>query len=279
MGTIVSIPTYFNALNKNNKSIADFVNDLQQKGRYAFTKAEAKRTLGESDAVLKLSLWRLAKKQRIALIREGFYIIVPLEYASSGVLPPEWFIDDLMKFIRQPYYVGLLSAAAIHGAAHQQPQEFHVVIPEALRSIKVGPLQIRFFKKASMKLSSTETSKTQTGYMKVSDPAVTAMDLVAYASRVGGLDRVLTVLQELSEKITPDLLLQASRRERNVAHVQRLGWLLEKAGRSDLIDGIIDWLKRKEPRETPLDPSLPRKGFARDPKWNVIVNAEVEGEL
>jgi predicted transcriptional regulator of viral defense system len=70
------------------------------------------------------------------LIREGFYVIVPLEYASSGILPPEWFIDELMKFLRQPYYVGLLSAAAIHGAAHQQPQEFHVVIPEALRSIK-----------------------------------------------------------------------------------------------------------------------------------------------
>lgn len=112
-----------------------------------------------------------------------------------------------MKFVQQPYYVGLPSAAAIHGAAHQQPQEFHVVIPQALRSIKVGSLQIRFFKKASMKSSATEEVKTQTGYIKVSNLAVTAIDLVAYASRVGGLDRVLTVLKELSEKITPDMLL------------------------------------------------------------------------
>lgn len=266
-------------MKKNAKSIADLVNSLQQKGRYTFTKAEVKKAIGESDAVLKLSLWRLAKKQRIVLIREGFYIIVPLEYASGGFLPPEWFIDDLMKFIRQPYYVGLLSAAAIHGAAHQQPQEFHVVTQQAQRNIKVGPLQIRFFKKASTKSSPTEESKTPTGYMKVSNPAVTAIDLVAYAPRVGGLDRILTVLQELSEKIIPDMLLETARKERNIAYVQRLGWLLEKAGQDGLVAKLADWIKSQKPRETPLDPSLPRKGFSRDPKWKVIVNADAEGEL
>jgi len=266
-------------MNKNPKSIPDFVNNLQRKGRYAFTKAEAKKAVGESDAVLKLSLWRLAKKQRIALVREGFYIIIPMEYASTSVLPPEWFVDDLMKFIQQPYYVGLLSAAAIHGAAHQQPQEFHVVTLQAQRNIKLGSLQIRFFKKASMKSSSTEDSKTPTGYMKVSNPAVTAIDLVAYASRVGGLDRVLTVLQELSEKITPDMLLEAARKERNNAYVQRLGWLLEKSGQDGLVGRLVEWIKLQQPRETPLDPSSPRRGFSRDPKWKVIVNAEVEGEL
>jgi len=266
-------------MRKNPKSIAEYVDDLQQKGRYTFTKADAKKAVGESNAVLKLYLWRLAKKQRIALIREGFYAIVPLEYASSGILPPEWFIDDLMNFIRKPYYVGLLSAAAMHGAAHQQPQEFHVVIPEALRDIKVGSLQIRFFKKASMKSSFTEEFKTQTGYMIVSDPAVTAIDLVAYASRVGDLNRVLTVLQELSEKITPDLLLQAAKRERNIAYVQRLGWLLAKIGQTGLVVKLADWLRKQKPRETPLDPSLPRRGFSRDPQWKVIVNTDVEGEL
>ena len=266
-------------MKKSPKSIADYVSDLQQSGRYTFTKAEAKKALGGSDSVMKLSLWRLARKKRVVLIREGFYVIVPIEYASRGVLPPEWFIDDLMKFIRQPYYVGLLSAAALHGAAHQQPQEFHVVVPAAMRSIKAGPLLIRFFKKVNMKSSSTEESKTQTGYMKVSNPAVTALDLVAYASRVGGLDRVFTVLQELSEKMNADMVLQAAKKEKNVAYVQRLGWLLEKAGHGALSAGIADSLSRREPRETPLDPSLPRKGFPRDSKWNVIINADVEGEV
>ena len=189
-------------------SVAEFIDNLQAKGRYSFTKQEAKQATRDSDSVLKLSLWRLAKKRRVKLIREGFYTIVPLEYASSGVLPPDWFLADLMKFIGQPYYVGLLSAAAIHGASHQQPQEFQVVVPVPMRAIRAGRVTVRFYTKAGLRSSSVVEVKTSTGYMRVSDPAATAIDLVAYADRVGGLDRVLTVLQELSEKITPDMLLE-----------------------------------------------------------------------
>lgn len=44
-----------------------------------------------------------------------------------------------MKFLGQPYYVGLLSAAALHGAAHHQPQEFQVVTNKQFRpAVLVG---------------------------------------------------------------------------------------------------------------------------------------------
>jgi len=33
-------------------------------------------------------------------------------------LPPIFSIDILMKFIERPYFVGLISALALHGAAH-----------------------------------------------------------------------------------------------------------------------------------------------------------------
>jgi len=56
---------------------------------------------------------------RVACVRKGFYVIVPLEYQAIGSVPAEWFVDDLMRFIGQPYCAGCLSAAAIHGAAHQ----------------------------------------------------------------------------------------------------------------------------------------------------------------
>ncbi len=262
-----------------SKSLAEFVDGLQRNGRYTFTKAEAQQAVSAPDELLKVSLWRLAKKRRIVMIRQGFYVIVPLEYAAKGILPPEWFIADLMSFMEQPYYVGLLSAAAIHGAAHQQPQEFHVVIPRAERAINLDSLRIRFFKKAGMETSPVEEMKTPTGFMKVSNPAVTAIDLVRYAQRLGGLDRALTVLQELREKITPQMLIEAAIAEKQLALVQRLGWLLEKAGDGELIDRLAEWIHARKPRETPLDPALPRKGFSRDPRWKVIMNAELEGEL
>ena len=261
------------------KDLPDFVDHLQSQGRYSFSKADAEIAMSNKGGALRKALWRLEDKKRIRMARRGFYVIVPVEYSRSGIVPAEWFIADLMTYLEQPYYVGLLSAAAIHGASHQQPQEFHVVVPKTERDIQIEGLQIRFFKKTSMKSSPTEEAKTPTGYMRISDPAATAIDLVAYASRVGGLDRVLTVLQELSEKITPDMLLEASNGEKSLSYLQRLGWLLERAQRPDLVVKLAAWISKKDPKRTPLDPALPRKGFPRDSRWNVVMNTHVEGEL
>ena len=260
-------------------SITAHIDALQASGKYSFTKTEVKQATGKSDQLVKLSLWRIAKKKRIAQVREGFYLIVPIEYTASGILPPDWFIADLMNYLDMPYYVGLMSAAALHGAAHQQPQEFQVVTSSPIRKIRAGRLSIAFFTKTILRSSATEQIKTSTGYMNVSTPAVTALDLVAYAARIGGLSRALTVLQELAEKITPQVLLEAAKKEKQLAIVQRLGWLLAEAGHGALCQPIAEWVKQQRARETPLDPSLPRKGFSRDAVWKVIVNTDVKSDL
>jgi len=56
----------------------------------------------------------------------GLYIPIPSEYSTWGVVPALDFIDQLMKHLGRSYCVGLLSAAEIHGAAHQRPQVFQV---------------------------------------------------------------------------------------------------------------------------------------------------------
>jgi len=260
-------------------SITAYIDSLQARGKYSFTKTGVKQATGKSDQLVKLSLWRIAQKKRIAQVREGFYLIVPIEYTSSGILPPDWFIADLMKYLDLPYYVGLMSAAALHGAAHQQPQEFQVVTSGPIRKISIGRLSIAFFTKAGLRSSVTEQIKTSTGYMNVSTPALTALDLVAYAGRIGGLSRALTVLKELAEKITAQMLLDAAKREKRLAIVQRLGWLLTESGHGSLCQPIAEWIKKQRARETPLDPSLPRKGFSRDPVWKVIVNTDVKSDI
>ena len=105
------------------KKLADLVDSLQSQGRYVFTAADARKNLALSDGALHASARRLYAKRRLVAPRRGFFVIVPVEYSSAGAPPPDWFIDDLMAFVEQPYYVGLLSAAALHGAAHHQAQE------------------------------------------------------------------------------------------------------------------------------------------------------------
>ena len=108
---------------------------------------------------------------------------------------------------------------------------------------------------------------------------MTALDLVRFAPAIGGLDVVLTVLEELAEKITPEDLLKAAEQESKRSHVQRLGWLLEKIDQHKLTEGLAKWLATQKPTKTPLDVSAPIAGHRKDPRWQVIVNAKPESEI
>ena len=123
------------------------IDRLHSHGRYTFTRAEALSALGTTPENLKKAVQGLTRKRRLASPRRGFYVIVPAEYRVAGAPPASWYIDDLMKAIGAPYYVGVLTAAALHGAAHQQPQQFQVVTTRRQRPVAVGREQIRFLKK------------------------------------------------------------------------------------------------------------------------------------
>lgn len=98
-----------------------------------------------SDIAIKRALNRLSEKGKIVSVFKGYYIIVPPQYAARGILPPALFIDGLMQYLNKPYYVGLINAAAFHGAAHQQPQEFFVFTESViLRPIQKKGIIIHF---------------------------------------------------------------------------------------------------------------------------------------
>jgi hypothetical protein len=105
----------------------------------------------KTEKAVERSLSRLREHGTIASPRKGFYVIVPPEYRAAGCLPASWFIDDLMKFIKEPYYIGLLSAAELFGAAHHRPQELQVISKQARRPLECGRVRIRFFAKRYIK--------------------------------------------------------------------------------------------------------------------------------
>lgn len=262
----------------NSLSIPDLVDSLQSRGRYAFTRQEFAAASSQSPAALTKALQRLVRKQRIQPLRRGFFVIVPIEYSATGMIPPDWFIDDLMRFLELPYYVGMLSAALLHGAAHQQPQEYHVVVPRPERPILSRHISIRFFQNRAMLRVKTERIKGYSGFLPVSPPAATAFDLARFSARIGGLDTVLTVLSELAEKLTAESLMSAAQNESERAQVQRVGWLLERAGYSSITGSLAKWLAAQCPNKVRLDPRKPPQGH-RDTRWQVIENAEPESEI
>ena len=105
----------------------------------------------------------------------------------------------------------------------------------------------------------------------------TAVDLVGYEKRIGGLDQAATVLAELAERIDPDLLAAAARTA-PVPWAQRLGYLLELVGAADRAMPLKAHVRRCAHDTTPLLLASPDDSQApRADDWRLRINARDRG--
>lgn len=239
---------FFNMMLRSRPRLPDYVTQLQAEGRLSFTPEEAIASLGITKAAFLKAAARLQKRRLLLNPRHGFDVAVPPQYLSWEAPPPTWYIDALMRHEDRPYYVGLLKAAELHGAAHQAVMEFQVMTDRQLPKIRAGRSWITFhFRKdlATVRAGIVER-KTDTGSMKISSPELTALDLLRYMHVAGGIDAVATVLAELGENIDGAKLAGlAPHFER--APVQRLGYLLDRLGHAERADTLHNHLLEKEP--------------------------------
>jgi len=254
-----------------------WVEGCQSRGRYTFTRAQAESDTERSFVAAQTALRRLKQQGRVVSPRRGFYVVVPPEYRAAGSPPASWFIDDLMRYLDQPYYVGLLSAAAIHGAAHQQPMVFQVLTSKPTREMRAGKVVIRFSMSSRVNQLPVIEKQTETGTMRVATPETTAFDLVRYPSGAGHLSNAATVLSELAERLDARALVTIAPLAQ-LPDVQRLGYLLDAVGQGEIAKPLAEWLAGQQPRAVPLHPGEPAD-VELDRRWHVLPNAELEVDV
>lgn len=257
---------------------ADYIVDLAAHGRYHFTTSEAAAALGSSIPTARAALRRLKAKGAIADPHRGFHVIVSPEYRRLGSLPAEQFVPQLMQHLDESYYVALLSAAELHGAAHQRPQSFQVMVKANRRPIECGEVHVQFIARKDMDRTTVVEKKTPRGLLRVASPEATALELVGYADQSGGLDNVVSVLTELVELLGADRLLVECERS-PIAWVQRLGYLLDLTEHRELADQLAPFVLAHAKVVAPLVRASSRSGAARDERWQLAVNATVEPDL
>lgn len=262
-------------------TISQWIENLQSHGRHAFSLTYLASELSSySDIAIKRALSRLTIKGKIVSIYKGYYLIISPQYNSKGILPPTLFLDGLMKHLQRPYYLALLNAAAFYGAAHQQPQEFSVVTNfPVLRPTQRKGIKISYISKKEIISALLETKKTETGYIKISNPALTACDLIQYEKRIGGINRASTVLNELAETIEPKMFNDELINYVSTTSLQRLGFILESVlGYDKLADYLLETLQNKNILffQTPLKTSASIVGFPINERWKVVVNTKIE---
>lgn len=256
----------------------DLADHLLAQGRYDFTIEEAERTLGLTRGATHAALSRLRQRRSVFSPAKGLYVAVPPEYRSWGALPGEWFIDAMMRHLGCPYYIGLLTAAAMHGAAHQAPQVFQVMTADATltRDRSLGRVRLRFYSNKHIAEELTGQITVPTGYAVISTKETTIVDLIARPRSSGGYGNVATILIEIGALEGSALARTASRRGRAVA--RRTGWFVEKFGNVDDIEALRQAARLDLGEPALLDPSGARRGHA-DRDWGIRVNTTVEADL
>jgi len=259
-------------------SLSDYLDNLQAAGRFAFTTDDAVEALGTSRTATRAVIRRLKSKAFVADPYRGFHVVVPPAYRRLGCLPADQFIPDLMAHIGEPYYVGLLSSATYHGAGHQAPMVFQVVVPKSRRGLQCGGVRVEFVARRTMHDTPVDERNTATGTIRIATREATALEVVGYPERCGYLDNVATVLAELSESMDGDLLAAEARRA-PTAWVQRLGYLLELVQETDLADSLDPVLAQRTAFPIALAPWKEMNGTRRSSRWHVAENVDVEPDV
>ena len=260
-------------------NVKKYIDDLASKGRYYFTLREIERDIEQSKGSIMVNLSRLKRAGEIASPARGYYIIIPLEYRALGSLPPDQFIPDLMKFLDIPYYVGLLSAGMYHGAAHQQPQVFQVMLPTVRNNLTIGKVRVGFHMNKYLDQCPVRTFNTPRSVLSVSSPEATALDLVAYPRASAGFSNILTVLSELVESMDLEEFCRMLNTKREVTVLQRLGYLFELLEKDSFASAIEQHLKGHRFEKTVLDPHHSSREGKLSERWKLILNVHIESDL
>ncbi|MBI2996408.1 MAG: type IV toxin-antitoxin system AbiEi family antitoxin [Candidatus Melainabacteria bacterium] len=257
---------------------------IRAKGKSYFTREQALKDLQIKSDSLNARIYRLKQKGEIISPSENLYVIVPPEYRDFGCMPQEELVPILMRYKKVDYYAGLLTAAMYHGASHQKPQLFQVMTNKQLKSLNFGKVRIEFIYKKSFINLPTQNVNVKTGYLKISSPELTAMDLLLYSKRSGGLNHIASVLSELVEAVNPKKLTTVARISGEKTWLQRLGYILDHINSVNnkkkklIISKLKKLLSRQKLVYMPLASELPIKGCSRNDKWMIIENTTIESD-
>lgn len=265
---------------EENYKIRDWVEEQPRKGIITFTVEEVYELFpsigkrGVANALL-----RLVNKGKIQSVWKGFYVIIPVEYAQKGIVPPIVYINQLMEYLKRQYYIGLLDAAAFYAAAHQRPQVFTVITRfPSIRTTEKKGIKVRFIIKKNIPMSLLVQKKTKSGYVFVSSPELTALDLILYEKEIGGINRAATVLNELAEELNFRDVDISIFDNTPVPTIQRLGYLLETLDFTELADNLLHKVNEAGItfRRTLLKAGKDNEDSDYNAKWKIIINEEIE---
>lgn len=235
-----------------------------------------------SDSHAIVLLHNLAKKRTAVRLAKGKYLLVHPEilYGRKAFSEdPLLIIDELMSELERNYYVAYISAAHLHGIAHQLPFALHIAVARRKRkNIRASGISIQFVTIKQDRFFGIEDMKYSDTKLKVSNLEKTVLDCLERSDLCGGVSDVAVMISDSVKGIEWKKLVGYAKQFKNQALVQRLGYILEKLAHQglDIDKRTIESLQKLPAKKFayPLEPRLPKKGrLNRD--WMIIENTKI----
>lgn len=263
-----------------------YLDDRLAQDQPYFSKKEALKVLGMNSSAFIAAAGRLAKKRRLASPRRGFYLILRPEDRGQAPEVLRW-IDPLMNHMGLNYRIGLLRAACYHGASHQMPMIFQVVVPKQLRDFDIDGNQVRFVYQTPSMFEKTNRSdwlmpvKSRWGVeAKASGAEMTLLDCARYLHKVAGFDNLAQITQDMGMKADPGKLVDIASNYEN-STVRRLGYLLDFVGHVRQAKALEPFAQEAKSVKLLRPPvawfdEIHSRSYKNDPKWKLAVNYDIE---
>jgi len=258
-----------------------WIDELSKKGRTTFSLKEVEDQFSEKpSSSVRRALARLSCTGRVHSVWRGFYAISLPEYGFDGIAPPIDYIDQLMCYLGKEYYVALLTAASLSGASHQAPHSFYVICDSNMHAKNKNGVKLEPIYKKKMPDKYIFRINSRAASVRISSPELTAIYLIVYMKRAGGINHVATVLSELAESLDFMRVDTNFFNEVSAASVQRFGYLLDETlGEKAAVDHLYKKTKQVGIKFKFIPPVIRKDSNMpitnKNSKWEIDVNYEV----
>lgn len=256
--------------------LARLLEERQAQGKLVGALDELARDAGLSRLAARRQFERLAPKAAQLPGRPTLLLTVPPEDRPRGAPPVAAWLHDYMIRRAPHYYVGLLSAAALHGSSSQVPLATQVIVLRPLQAFELGRLRIEFIAKRHADRTPLSVLPGLAAPMNVSTPAATLLDLVSFSRRAGGMARVIEIAEGLKPKLIARDLRDALLAGVPAPVMQRTGYLLDHLGCTSLAS-IVERFLPSTRVWVPLQVGALADHAQRIERWRLLDNVGLEG--
>ena len=253
---------------------AQFIEQLKLRSKTVFTLKEAGEILGKTRAETVSFLATLIKRQILARIKSGVFIL--LEAGKENAQLTNWPIIARELALPDDCFISYYSAMRIHGMTTHALLNCYITLPKRRRQKELGGITYQFiYSKPEHFWGGSAEWVTRQERVIVSDIERTLLDGFDRPELCGGIKEIVRALWVKQANIDWKKLVRYAKKYRSLAAVKRLGFIIETLEVEENCLSALLEITELGKDYILLDPNTEKRGvyFKR---WHVQINIDID---